>query len=93
MSFDFNLTLNSGTHGVNIWIDWNQDLDFDDTGEKVYASGSQDVNHLDEKYDGTSILWPAFMQMVARPDQPSSAHASPEYPHPTAKSSATPAAS
>ncbi len=40
LSFDFNLTLNSGTHGVNIWIDWNQDLDFDDTGEKVYASGS-----------------------------------------------------
>ena len=40
LSFDFNLALDSGTHGVNIWVDWNNDFDFDDTGELVYASGS-----------------------------------------------------
>ncbi|CCG54114.1 Protein of unknown function precursor; putative adhesin [Flavobacterium indicum GPTSA100-9 = DSM 17447] len=38
-SFNFSVTLNSGTHGVNIWVDWNNDLDFNDAGEKVYASG------------------------------------------------------
>ncbi|HLP64487.1 GEVED domain-containing protein [Flavobacterium sp.] len=27
------------TYGFNIWVDWNNDLDFDDAGEKVYASG------------------------------------------------------
>ena len=29
-----------GTFGFNIWIDWNNDYDFDDIGEKVYGSGS-----------------------------------------------------
>ena len=38
-SFNFNTTTNSSTHGINIWIDWNNDLDFADAGEKVYASG------------------------------------------------------
>ena len=28
------------TYGFNIWIDWNDDLDFNDTGELVYASGA-----------------------------------------------------
>lgn len=27
------------TYGFNIWVDWNDDLDFNDAGEKVYASG------------------------------------------------------
>ncbi|SEP80285.1 beta strand repeat-containing protein [Flavobacterium urocaniciphilum] len=39
-SFNFNTTVSSGTHGINIWVDWNNDLDFADAGEKVYASGS-----------------------------------------------------
>lgn len=39
-SFNFNTTINSGTHGINIWVDWNNDTDFDDAGEKVYTSGS-----------------------------------------------------
>lgn len=32
----------SGTAGAgfNIWIDWNNDLDFNDAGEKVYGSGA-----------------------------------------------------
>ncbi len=30
----------SNTYGFNIWVDWNDDLDFNDAGEKVYASGS-----------------------------------------------------
>ncbi len=29
-----------GTFGFNIWIDWNNDFDFDDIGEKVYGSGN-----------------------------------------------------
>jgi hypothetical protein len=28
------------TYGFNIWVDWNDDLDFNDIGEKVYASGA-----------------------------------------------------
>jgi len=28
------------TYGFNIWVDWNNDLDFSDPGELVYASGS-----------------------------------------------------
>ena len=36
----FSMANSSGTHGVNIWVDWNNDLDFSDVGEKVYASGS-----------------------------------------------------
>lgn len=27
-------------YGFNIWVDWNDDLDFNDAGEKVYASGA-----------------------------------------------------
>ncbi len=38
-NFNFSTTMNSSTHGINIWIDWNSDLDFNDAGEKVYASG------------------------------------------------------
>ena len=38
-SFNFSVTTSSGTHGINIYIDWNNDLDFSDAGELVYASG------------------------------------------------------
>lgn len=34
-----------GTFGFNIWVDWNNDLDFEDAGEKVYASGSYNANN------------------------------------------------
>ena len=37
---NFSSTYTGGTFGFNIWIDWNNDLDFDDSGEKVYGSGS-----------------------------------------------------
>ena len=30
----------SNSYGFNIWVDWNNDLDFDDLGEKVYSSGA-----------------------------------------------------
>lgn len=36
-SADFNGT---NTFGFNIWIDWNNDNDFDDAGEKVYGSNA-----------------------------------------------------
>lgn len=37
---NFSSAFTGGTFGCNIWIDWNDDLDFNDTGEKVYASAS-----------------------------------------------------
>ncbi len=30
----------SYSYGFNIWVDWNEDFDFNDPGEKVYASGA-----------------------------------------------------
>lgn len=39
-SINFSTTLTGTTVGVNIWVDWNQDGDFADAGENVYASGS-----------------------------------------------------
>ena len=39
ISFNFSVTMSSGTHGINIYVDWNDDLDFNDAGELVYASG------------------------------------------------------
>lgn len=39
-SFNFSTTMSSDSHGINIYVDWNNDLDFNDSGEKVYASGS-----------------------------------------------------
>jgi hypothetical protein len=35
---NFSTAFTGGTFGVNIWVDWNDDFDFADTGEKVYAS-------------------------------------------------------
>lgn len=39
---NFSTTFFNGTfaYGFNIWVDWNDDLDFNDVGEKVYASGA-----------------------------------------------------
>ena len=36
----FGVTMSSSTHGINIYIDWNNDFDYADAGEKVYASGA-----------------------------------------------------
>jgi hypothetical protein len=33
---NFSHTYSSGSHGFKIWVDWNNDLDFDDTGEQVF---------------------------------------------------------
>jgi len=38
-SFNFNTQFIGTTVGYNIWVDWNNDLDFDDPGEDVYLSG------------------------------------------------------
>lgn len=37
---DFTITSANGTAGMGLWIDWNDDFDFDDPGEQVYLSGS-----------------------------------------------------
>ncbi|MFT3795305.1 GEVED domain-containing protein [Flavobacterium sp.] len=44
-SVNFSSTYSGGTFGFNIWIDWNDDLDFNDTGEKVYGSGSYNASN------------------------------------------------
>ncbi|HPF92149.1 MAG TPA: GEVED domain-containing protein, partial [Flavobacteriales bacterium] len=37
---NFSISINGGsTYGINIWVDWNNDLDFNDAGENVYWSG------------------------------------------------------
>ncbi|MXN89873.1 T9SS sorting signal type C domain-containing protein [Flavobacterium sp. Sd200] len=47
----FSITYNSDWtgHNVRIWVDWNNDLDFDDEGEQVYAgsfTGAQQISSL-----------------------------------------------
>ncbi|WP_309640134.1 fibronectin type III domain-containing protein [Flavobacterium sp.] len=37
---NFSSVYTGGSFGFNIWVDWNNDLDFDDSGEKVYGSGN-----------------------------------------------------
>lgn len=39
---NFSTTFFNGSfaYGCNLWVDWNDDLDFNDAGEKVYASGA-----------------------------------------------------
>ncbi|MEY2693532.1 MAG: putative adhesin [Bacteroidota bacterium] len=37
-AINFSSTFVGGTFGFNIWVDWNDDMDFNDTGELVYAS-------------------------------------------------------
>lgn len=41
-TINFTTTFFNGAiaYGFNIWVDWNDDLDFNDSGEKVYASGA-----------------------------------------------------
>jgi GEVED domain len=39
-TINFNVGMSSGTHGINVYVDWNNDFDFSDAGEKVYASGA-----------------------------------------------------
>ncbi len=36
---NFTASVIGGTQGFNVWVDWNNDLDFDDTGENLYHSG------------------------------------------------------
>ena len=38
-SFSLNASHPSSTYGYNVWIDWNNDLDFNDAGENVLSTG------------------------------------------------------
>ena len=42
---NFSSTYSGSTFGFNIWVDWNNDLDFDDAGEKVYGSGGYNASN------------------------------------------------
>ncbi|MBS1534166.1 MAG: fibronectin type III domain-containing protein [Bacteroidetes bacterium] len=42
---NFSSAYTGGTFGFNIWVDWNNDLDFDDSGEKVFGSGSYNASN------------------------------------------------
>ncbi|MGB3525773.1 MAG: GEVED domain-containing protein, partial [Flavobacteriales bacterium] len=39
-AIDFTATWPSSTYTLAIWVDWNNDLDFDDAGELVFSSGT-----------------------------------------------------
>ncbi|MGX7666982.1 GEVED domain-containing protein [Flavobacterium pedocola] len=39
-SLNFSETYVGGSHGFNIWVDWNNDGDFADAGEKVFGSAA-----------------------------------------------------
>lgn len=51
-SFDFNAEIVGGTAGFSIWIDWNNDLVFDDLTEKVYNTTS----YSDGPFTGTITI-------------------------------------
>lgn len=42
---DFSETYVSGNHGFRIWVDWNNDGDFVDVGEQVFASAATASSH------------------------------------------------
>ncbi|KGO84611.1 hypothetical protein Q765_20655 [Flavobacterium rivuli WB 3.3-2 = DSM 21788] len=59
----FSVTLSTGTsYRVGIWVDWNNDLDFDDEGEHVYAGTS--ANRAVDVLSGT-ITVPANASLGA----------------------------
>jgi hypothetical protein len=39
-TLDFSITSANGTAGMGLWIDWNNDFDFNDAGEQVYNSAA-----------------------------------------------------
>lgn len=54
----YTMTMQAGSaysQGFGVWIDWNQDMDFDDTGEFVYASPTYATSLF-----STSITVPSF---------------------------------
>ncbi len=42
-TFDINTTYVGGTNGVNVWVDWNNDFDFDDTLELIGSVNSSSL--------------------------------------------------
>lgn len=45
LSMPFSITYETGyTYDTKIWVDWNNDYDFDDAGEEVYAGVSDYIN-------------------------------------------------
>ena len=43
-SFDIFTSYVGGTNGVKVWVDWNNDLDFDDLGEEIFAFPSANTD-------------------------------------------------
>lgn len=52
MSINFTVVFETGTQGVNIWVDWNNDLDFDDPGEKIWSAGA----YISSPATGTLVI-------------------------------------
>ncbi|WP_299885936.1 GEVED domain-containing protein [uncultured Lacinutrix sp.] len=44
-SISFSSDFVGGTHGFNIWVDWNDDFTFNNTDEKVFASGGYNASN------------------------------------------------
>lgn len=45
-TFDINTNYVGGNNGVNIWVDWNNDLDFDDAGEIIGNSSGASAHTI-----------------------------------------------
>jgi len=43
-SFDIFTSYYYGNNGVKVWVDWNNDLDFDDTGEEIFTFANADTD-------------------------------------------------
>jgi hypothetical protein len=44
-SFTFTIAPSSGTNYYYLWVDWNNDLDFNDAGETIFATTSYTASH------------------------------------------------
>ncbi|WP_299110906.1 GEVED domain-containing protein [uncultured Winogradskyella sp.] len=55
------------TYGFNIWVDWNNDFDFDDANEKVYASGGFTTGLTDD-FIVPGTITPGSYRMRIRAD-------------------------
>ena len=53
-----NLTYSTGSYpyGVRVWVDWNQDLDFEDDGEEVYYGNASMTHTVNIAIPGTVAL-------------------------------------
>jgi hypothetical protein len=66
-SYDITSTYVGGSNGVNVWVDWNNDLDFDDANELVGSSvGSAASKTISITTPGTAVVGNYRMRVRAQ---------------------------